>query len=302
MTIGFIKLHRQFLKWEWYDDINVKVLFLHCLFRANWENQKWHGELIPRGSFITSLQNLAKETHLSIQQTRTALKKLSATNEITYEQHGSSSMITVINYNRFQNSNMEVTRSQIEIEQKNKNFNSGITYEQHGSNSMITVNNHNDFCDSNKQITNFQQTNNKRLTTIEEVKQLLLHVVMKIFKKSTASTTMYASPLNNITGCWQNVQAKNYLMSSSIAFRLKLKRGKNSLTKQIFRMLIMSVLRNTLSGVGNTLHVPQQGITVEFNNKLMNRQKCEKSPQNGRKEVMNECTRIFKRNAFLLPV
>ena len=157
MTIGFIKLHRQFLKWEWYDDINVKVLFLHCLFRANWENQKWHGELIPRGSFITSLQNLAKETHLSIQQTRTALKKLSATNEITYEQHGSSSMITVNNYNRFQNSNMEVTRSQIEFEQKNKNFNSEITHEQHGSNSMITTKNQNDFCDNNKQITSFQQ-------------------------------------------------------------------------------------------------------------------------------------------------
>ena len=196
MTIGFIKLHRQFLKWEWYDDINVKVLFLHCLFRANWENQKWHGELIPRGSFITSLQNLAKETHLSIQQTRTALKKLSATNEITYEQHGSSSMITVNNYNRFQNSNMEVTRSQIEFEQKNKNFNSEITHEQHGSNSMITTKNQNDFCDNNKQITSFQQTNNKRLTTIEEVKKE---------RNTSTTTTCNVENFQKIYGKYNNV-------------------------------------------------------------------------------------------------
>lgn len=196
MTIGFIKLHRQFLKWEWYDDINVKVLFLHCLFRANWEDQKWHGELIPRGSFVTSLQNLAKETHLSIQQTRTALKKLSATNEITHEQHGSNSMITVNNYNRFQNSNMEVTRSQIEFEQKNKNFNSEITHEQHGSNSMITTKNQDDFRDNNKQITSFQQTNNKRVTTIEEVKKE---------RNTSTTTTCNVENFQKIYGKYNNV-------------------------------------------------------------------------------------------------
>lgn len=112
MNTGFIKLHRQFLKWEWYDDINVKVLFLHCLFRANWEEQKWHGEFIPRGSFVTSLQNLAKETNLSIQQTRTALKKLNSTKEITKKSQGSNTLIIVNNYNKYQGNNKEITNYQ----------------------------------------------------------------------------------------------------------------------------------------------------------------------------------------------
>lgn len=112
MNTGFIKLHRQFLKWEWYDDINVKVLFLHCLFRANWEEQKWHGEFIPRGSFVTSLQNLAKETNLSIQQTRTALKKLNSTKEITKKSQGSNTLIIVNSYNKYQGNNKEITNYQ----------------------------------------------------------------------------------------------------------------------------------------------------------------------------------------------
>ena len=40
---GWIKLHRQILDWEWYDDINVKVLFLHLLLTANYEDKKWQG-------------------------------------------------------------------------------------------------------------------------------------------------------------------------------------------------------------------------------------------------------------------
>lgn len=140
MNTGFIKLHRQFLKWEWYDDINVKVLFLHCLFRANWEEQKWHGEFIPRGSFVTSLQNLAKETNLSIQQTRTALKKLNSTKEITKKSQGSNTLITVNNYNKYQDNNKEITNYQqtnnkqiTTIEEIKKEKNTTTTYSDENS-------------------------------------------------------------------------------------------------------------------------------------------------------------------------
>ena len=73
---GYIKLHRQFLEWEWYADAIVSRVFLHCLLRANHEARKWQGQKIERGSFITSYQKLSTETGLSIQNIRTALKKL----------------------------------------------------------------------------------------------------------------------------------------------------------------------------------------------------------------------------------
>ena len=40
---GWIKLHRKFLKWEWYSDINTKSLFLHLLLTANHKDKQWQG-------------------------------------------------------------------------------------------------------------------------------------------------------------------------------------------------------------------------------------------------------------------
>ena len=49
MNDGWVKLHRQLLDWEWYTDINTKVVFLHCLIKANWEDKRWRGVVIKRG-------------------------------------------------------------------------------------------------------------------------------------------------------------------------------------------------------------------------------------------------------------
>lgn len=38
---GWIKLHRKLINWEWYQDTNVKVVFLHLLLIANHEDKKW---------------------------------------------------------------------------------------------------------------------------------------------------------------------------------------------------------------------------------------------------------------------
>lgn len=67
---GWIKIHRRILSWEWYNDNNVKVLFLHLLLKANHEDKEWNGITIKRGQLLTSVSRLAKETHLSVRQTR----------------------------------------------------------------------------------------------------------------------------------------------------------------------------------------------------------------------------------------
>lgn len=78
-TEGYIKMHRKILEWEWYDDINVYRLFTHLIFTANWTNATWHGIELKAGQTITSREHLAEETGLTIQQIRTALKKLEST-------------------------------------------------------------------------------------------------------------------------------------------------------------------------------------------------------------------------------
>lgn len=154
---GFIKLYRSMLKWEWYDDINVKVLFLHLLLKANYENKKWHGIEIERGCYLTTRSKLAKETGLSIQQVKTCLEKLKRTGEITYRATKQYTMIHIEKYGFFQSYEQE----------SNPQSNSQVTYEQPTTNPQAT----NEQPTSNLQPTNEQPTSNLRATTTKEIKE-----------------------------------------------------------------------------------------------------------------------------------
>ena len=102
MAEPFIKLYKKMLKWEWYDEPNTCRVFLHCLLRANWQETRWHGELIKPGQFITSLETLSKETKLTINQVRTALEHLKSTGEITSSSQARYRIITVVKWNEYQ--------------------------------------------------------------------------------------------------------------------------------------------------------------------------------------------------------
>lgn len=107
--MDYVKISRKILEWEWYTDANTKVLFLHILLKANWKDGRFQGVEVPRGSFVTSLQNLAAETGLTVRNVRTALKHLENTGEVTSNRHAKFSVITVKNYDRYQSSDTQVT-------------------------------------------------------------------------------------------------------------------------------------------------------------------------------------------------
>lgn len=99
---GFIKLHRKFLDWEWYQDMPVKCLFIHCLIKANHVDKKWKGITIHRGEFVTSRETLAIETGLSEQQVRTAIQKLTISENITSTSTSKYTLIKIHNYELYQ--------------------------------------------------------------------------------------------------------------------------------------------------------------------------------------------------------
>lgn len=102
MDTGWIKLHRDFLDWEWYDDGNMVRLFIHLLLRANYEDKKWRGIIIKRGQLVTSIANLAAETGLSVKNVRTCLEKLQTTEEIGKQSASKFTIITICNYGKYQ--------------------------------------------------------------------------------------------------------------------------------------------------------------------------------------------------------
>lgn len=99
----FIKLDRNMMRWRWYQDLPTKSLFIHLLFKANIKPVKWRGITIERGQLVTSYAKLADEVGLSIQQIRTALANLLSTQEITKESTQRYTLITLNNYDTYQN-------------------------------------------------------------------------------------------------------------------------------------------------------------------------------------------------------
>lgn len=125
MNGKWIKIFTKFLNWEWYKEQNTKALFIHCLLKANWKNGKFEGNIIPRGSFVTSLDSLNKELGLSVQEIRTALKHLISTNELTSKSTNKYRIITVVNYELYQ--------------QHNKQLNNQLTGNQQTTNNQLTT-------------------------------------------------------------------------------------------------------------------------------------------------------------------
>ena len=99
---GYIKLYRSLLSWEWHDSQSVVTVFLHCLLLANWEPKKWRGIEIARGSFITSTVKLSEVTGLCRQTVTDCLRRLEATGELTVTSTHRYTLITVNNYDRYQ--------------------------------------------------------------------------------------------------------------------------------------------------------------------------------------------------------
>lgn len=128
---GWIKLHRQFKDWEWFNKSEMVHLFIYCLVKANYKDGTFQGQEVEKGSFLTSLKHLSDDTNISIQTIRTCLKKLEKTKEIEVKSTNKLTKITICKYASYQHDEEE----------------------------------------ANKQLTSNQQTTNKQLTTSKEYKE-----------------------------------------------------------------------------------------------------------------------------------
>lgn len=107
---GYIKLHRKMLDWEWYKDSNTKSLFLHLLLTAAHEPVRYGDIELQPGQVITSIRQLAADTGLSVQNVRTALKKLQLTQELTQQLTQQQTLLTVENWGFYQCKNSSLTQ------------------------------------------------------------------------------------------------------------------------------------------------------------------------------------------------
>jgi predicted transcriptional regulator len=106
------------------------------IMMANWKDRRWHGLLISRGSFVSSVAHLSARFNLSTQTVRTLLDRLKSTSELTIKTTSRFTIYVIVNYDKYQTKDSDPT-------------------------SEIT-----------SLATSKQQTSNKRLTTTKEFQEI----------------------------------------------------------------------------------------------------------------------------------
>lgn len=157
---GYIKIHKKLRDWRWYSVPAVRDTFLHLIIIANYKDGYFKEYEVKRGQAIFSYASLSAELGFSIQQIRTAIKKLIESGEIVVWSNKHISLATITKYDEYQQTD-NTAETQIN---SNKN---GTPKKS-----------------NNKQTTNKQQSNNNQITTsknirIEEVNNKEKEIIKK---------------------------------------------------------------------------------------------------------------------------
>lgn len=99
---GYIKLHRKITEWGWYSDPDMSRIFIHFLLTANFRPSEWMGHVIKRGQLVMGREKLSKTLAISPRTIRTCLRRLKSTSEIAIETTNKFTIITICNYDIYQ--------------------------------------------------------------------------------------------------------------------------------------------------------------------------------------------------------
>ena len=126
---SWVKIYRSMMQWSWYTDPKTSHLFLHIILAANAKPGKWRDLTVDRGQLVTSVSKLSVQTGLSERSVRTSLNHLISTGEVTSQSTNRYTLITVNNYDSYQDrptskSTSESTSNRQANRQQSKNIRS----------------------------------------------------------------------------------------------------------------------------------------------------------------------------------
>jgi len=135
-------LHRKLLNNPIFKNHKLLQVFLYCLLKAS---HKEHDQMIgdsvvhlKKGQLVTGRNAIAASTGLTHQNVRTALNRLKSLSILTIKPTTKYSIISITNWDQYQQTNQQVTNSQPTSNQQvttNKNGNKG----NNGNNSLSHI-------------------------------------------------------------------------------------------------------------------------------------------------------------------
>lgn len=109
-SVGYVRLYRSFLDWEWYDNDACVRVMLHLLLTVNWEPKKWHGQIVHPGQLITSMEGLSKTLGMTRTSVRRTFDRLKSSGEVTVQTNNHWTLVTLTNWAEYQGTDQPVSR------------------------------------------------------------------------------------------------------------------------------------------------------------------------------------------------
>ena len=197
---GWIKIHRKFLDWEWFNKSEAVHLFLYMLIKANHKDAKWQGNDVKRGQFISSLGNISNATGISIQSIRTILKKLEKTNEIKVKSTSQFTIVTICKYECYQDENEATNKPSTNNQQTTNKPSTTNKNDKKEKNILFD-----DFWSLYSKSVDKQKCQDKFLKlTDDEIKSIFETLPFYIIQ--TPDKTYRKNPLTYLNGkCWNDI-------------------------------------------------------------------------------------------------
>lgn len=132
MSYGWVKLHRQLLDNPIFKNDKLFRVFIYCLLKTSHaEHDQLVGDIIvpvKKGEFVGGRKAISSSTGLTEQNVRTALSKLEKLGILTIKPTNKFSLISISNWDKYQQDNQQVTSNQPASNQQvttNKNGKNG---------------------------------------------------------------------------------------------------------------------------------------------------------------------------------
>lgn len=132
----WIKVYDKLLDWEWWDNALMVKLWIYILLSANSKRKKWKGSVIERGQFVTSQLYLAEMLDCSPRYVYKMLKRMVASGNITYIGTNKNTIITVCNYDSYQEKNGNVVRTEFRTESEQSSEQSSYQSSERSSDNI----------------------------------------------------------------------------------------------------------------------------------------------------------------------
>lgn len=99
---GYLKLHRKLMDSDVFGDSKLLHVWVWCLLRANYTPQKWRGQVVPVGSFVTGRNAAAEALGMTPSTVYRLLNKLKGLGMVELHPNNKWTRVSICNWGTYQ--------------------------------------------------------------------------------------------------------------------------------------------------------------------------------------------------------